>query len=176
MNPALQRSTGHEACSHRSYFMTCDEFEALLARADGRCELCKIPAAESGRGKLVIDHDGRISQRAVRGLICSKCNSHLRHVDSGAREPDARTRAYLAIAGLDELGRALTAGRRRSFVAHKTRKSRPIEQALADLRGSIRDIAHREGVVGDGGSPDGSATVRMLVIYAIRNMPEGWRP
>lgn len=63
--------------THRTYKMECCEFNALLARAAGHCEACGIPVGESGLGQLVIDHDHRYGVEAVRGLICSSCNTSL---------------------------------------------------------------------------------------------------
>lgn len=91
---------GHETCHHRIYFLSCDAYEALLARAAGRCEHCSIPAEAIYRGKLLIDHDSRIGWEAVRGLVCAKCNSHMRFVDRGLRPVDAQTFAYLDRSGL----------------------------------------------------------------------------
>jgi hypothetical protein len=57
---------------HRNYSLTCEEFEALWARAEGRCELCGTDAS-----KLVIDHDHRYGMAAVRGLVCTRCNLYI---------------------------------------------------------------------------------------------------
>lgn len=63
--------------THRTYKMGCREFTALLARAAGHCEACGIPTKESGIKQLIIDHDHRYGVEAVRGLICSSCNTTL---------------------------------------------------------------------------------------------------
>lgn len=59
--------------------MSCAEYAALLQRADGRCEICRIPGAETSHGYLVIDHDYAygFSGGAVRGLLCSSCNTRI---------------------------------------------------------------------------------------------------
>ena len=57
--------------------MQCGEFEALRARAGGCCEACGVLEEEAGLGRLIIDHDHRYGRDAVRGLICSSCNSQL---------------------------------------------------------------------------------------------------
>jgi hypothetical protein len=82
---AVRANLQHETCHHEIYGMTCEIFEMLLERSDGRCELCAIPAEQTPRGMLIIDHDGRYASSMVRGLICDKCNSHMRFVDSGER-------------------------------------------------------------------------------------------
>lgn len=63
--------------THRSYGMQCVEFEALRARSAGCCEACGVLEEEAGLGRLIIDHDHRYGRDAVRGLICSSCNSQL---------------------------------------------------------------------------------------------------
>lgn len=91
--------TGHETCHHKIYALDCTEYDALLNRAAGRCELCAVPAGQVHRGKLVIDHESRLDYLAVRGLLCQRCNAHMRRVDSGERPIDAQTFAYLDLAG-----------------------------------------------------------------------------
>lgn len=90
---------GHETCHHRLYALTCNQFEALLARAAGRCELCCKPAAAEYNGKLVIDHESRIGWEAVRGMLCQKCNAHMRHVDQAERPMDRQVFTYLDLSG-----------------------------------------------------------------------------
>jgi hypothetical protein len=59
--------------------MTCVELDELRLRAADRCEICRISAVQTGHGMLHIDHDPRLGQWAVRGLLCSPCNSRLQH-------------------------------------------------------------------------------------------------
>jgi hypothetical protein len=92
-------TAGHETCHHRMYGLACVHYEALLARAAGRCELCSIPASAVYRGKLVIDHEGRIGWHAIRGLLCQRCNAHMRRIDSGERPIDRQVFDYLDLAG-----------------------------------------------------------------------------
>lgn len=60
------------------YRLTPEEFEALAARAKGRCELCFKPFKDN-RDRH-IDHDHETG--AVRGLLCRKCNLGLGHFAS----------------------------------------------------------------------------------------------
>lgn len=84
---------GSGSClTHRQYEMECAEFDALRARSAGHCEACGIPAEESRRGQLVIDHDHRYGMGAVRGLICSRCNTLLGHIESNTSTVDKVTR------------------------------------------------------------------------------------
>jgi hypothetical protein len=82
------------SCQHDLYRLSCEEFEALRRRADGKCEICRIPEAETPRGLLCIDHDGRYSWWAVRGLLCDKCNALMSRIDNGERKGDPRATAY----------------------------------------------------------------------------------
>jgi len=65
----------HETCHHKGYRMTCEQYEALIAESEGECMACAKPAAKNALGKLVLDHDYAHGPWAVRGLICSGCNS-----------------------------------------------------------------------------------------------------
>lgn len=53
----------------RSYRITAEEFDLMLSRSYGRCDICY--KCFSGREPF-IDHDH--SSGNVRGLLCSKCN------------------------------------------------------------------------------------------------------
>jgi hypothetical protein len=57
--------------------MSCADWAALLRRANGRCEICHVTGAETSHGYLVIDHDCRAGTHAVRGLLCSTCNTQI---------------------------------------------------------------------------------------------------
>jgi hypothetical protein len=85
----------HATCQHGRYRLTCDDFEDLWTHAEGCCEICRAPAAETPDGKLFIDHAQVYGFFAVRGLLCSKCNSLMGYVDRGEKE-DRRVRKYLA--------------------------------------------------------------------------------
>lgn len=66
---------------HKSYSLTCADYEALWERSGGRCEACgTVP--ETPRRGLVIDHDHRYGDSAVRGLICQWCNTALGHLEN----------------------------------------------------------------------------------------------
>lgn len=88
----------HEAIScttHRTYYMSCEEYEELWAFAQGRCQICQSAPDETPRGKLCIDHLGPYGWGMVRGLLCDKCNSLMARVDAGSiRYPDGAVRRY----------------------------------------------------------------------------------
>lgn len=77
-------------CRHRSYWLSCEDFDRLRARALDRCEICGTRGSDTGHGELHIDHDPALGDWAVRGLLCSRCNTSLHRLDSDA------ARAYLA--------------------------------------------------------------------------------
>lgn len=75
------------ACTtHRTYMLTCGDYEGLVAFAQGKCQLCETPAAETDRGKLCIDHAHDYGPWAVRGLVCDPCNMRLARHDA-RKEP-----------------------------------------------------------------------------------------
>lgn len=86
--------SNHATCQHVAYRLTCDDYDFLLKRAQGKCEICRIPAVETPRGSLGIDHDHRYGFLAVRGLLCDKCNAYMRRVDNGERDRDSRVTSY----------------------------------------------------------------------------------
>ena len=93
----------HATHHHRQmHGMSCAEFDALIKRAAGRCEVCgarPVPLGRQGQAGLYIDHDhAREADPAgcVRGLLCPKCNALVRRVDSGEREATSEGAAYLA--------------------------------------------------------------------------------
>jgi hypothetical protein len=86
--------------------MTHAEYDAMCEAQDGRCFICRKPPS---RARLCIDHDHATG--AVRGLLCSRCNSALGLLDD---DVDALERALtylkfsrLSEAGLRELARLL---------------------------------------------------------------------
>lgn len=69
---------GHQSCNHKVYALTCEQYERLLKRAGGRCEMCGRPGFLSAKGRLAIDHDHELGWWAVRGLLCNRCNTQFR--------------------------------------------------------------------------------------------------
>lgn len=87
-------TSSHATCArHRSYGMVCEQFDRLLGRADGKCELCGATEEDSAWGQLHIDHEHQVGRWAVRGLLCDACNLRLQR---GRRlPPTPRLRRYL---------------------------------------------------------------------------------
>lgn len=56
----------------KSFGITIDEYERMLAQQDGRCAACK---GEPGARALAVDHCHESG--LVRGLLCHPCNTAL---------------------------------------------------------------------------------------------------
>ena len=56
-----------------NFGLTIEEFNALYARCDGNCQICKKP--ESRKRRLSLDHDHKTGR--LRGFVCGRCNSLL---------------------------------------------------------------------------------------------------
>jgi hypothetical protein len=54
----------------KAYGMTVEEYEALLARQEEKCAICRKPCHTGGN--LSVDHDHDTGR--VRGLLCRNCN------------------------------------------------------------------------------------------------------
>lgn len=81
--------------------MTCDEYDALRARSEGRCEICGTPEAETGGKRLVVDHYQRHGLHFVRGMICDSCNVVMSCMDGNKnwgknRRWEAKAKEYVA--------------------------------------------------------------------------------
>lgn len=76
-----------KTCWHFTrYKLTCDEYDALLARAAGRCEICGTPEGRTVQRRLVIDHfHGKNRTSFVRGLLCDRCNNEVMACIDGLR-------------------------------------------------------------------------------------------
>lgn len=83
----------HDTCHHRIYFLSCDDLDALWEYAEGACQICRTPEADTKRGRLVIDHLSDYGAHMVRGLLCDRCNSLMSRIDSN--RPIRRSRAVL---------------------------------------------------------------------------------
>ena len=91
----------HRRCYHwQELRLPCESFERLLQRAAGRCEVCGIRGGDLRKGRLYIDHQHgcgwiRDGEHTVRGMVCPRCNSHLRLVDAGRRRATPEQERYL---------------------------------------------------------------------------------
>jgi hypothetical protein len=85
---------GHENCQHSKYALSCHNYEVLLERSNGRCEMCGIFGVENQWRKLFIDHDPRHGYWAVRGLLCWLCNFEMEYQTTNFPEGKARLLAH----------------------------------------------------------------------------------
>lgn len=101
-----ERRTTHPTHCHDVYGLSCADYDALLERAAGACELCRRPWSAENRVKPQVDHDHYALDgwTGVRGIVCAKCNAHMRRVDLGERPIDARTKRYLDRAAPNLIG------------------------------------------------------------------------
>ena len=65
---------------HR-YGITASEYEALLAKQNGRCAICDTAAENTRSGKLYVDHQHNTG--TTRELICPRCNTALGVLEAG---------------------------------------------------------------------------------------------
>ena len=71
-----RHGTPGTTCVHYlNYELTCDQYDDMRRRAQGCCEICRTPEAETTRGMLVVDHFQGGGAWFVRGLLCDRCNS-----------------------------------------------------------------------------------------------------
>ena len=75
------------------YKLTQADFDALLAKQDGRCAICGALPSEADRGRLHVDHEHNGTKR-VRGLLCGLCNRALGRPDQVPGWLD-KAKAYL---------------------------------------------------------------------------------
>lgn len=63
----------------RAYGLTRAQFDDLLIRSAGCCEICDTQFGEARETKMCIDHDHATGH--VRGLLCMKCNLGLGYIE-----------------------------------------------------------------------------------------------
>lgn len=83
-----RHSQSGNQCHHFTYHrLTCDQYDDLLARAAGRCEMCETVESETGGQRLVVDHfqSSQPRIRVVRGMVCDACNSAMSCLDGNKR-------------------------------------------------------------------------------------------
>lgn len=74
----------------KRYGITPEEYEAMIARQDGKCAIC-AKSNPCGRGKRFhVDHDH--STGRVRGLLCHGCNTGLGAFSDSAEQLRAALR------------------------------------------------------------------------------------
>lgn len=71
-NPERARVTSRSLHLRKTYGVTLEEYDAMVALQNGLCAICGMPPIK-GHKKLVIDHCH--SSGKVRGLLCGLCNT-----------------------------------------------------------------------------------------------------
>lgn len=84
--PASRHVSGVLCKAHKVYSLTCDEYEALWERSGGRCEACGR-AFDLAKRDHAIDHDHRYGYKAVRGIVCVRCNGYLARLETPRLHP-----------------------------------------------------------------------------------------
>lgn len=63
---------GNRARLLKPYGLTPESWDALFVAQDRRCAICRSSNTPDGRWHT--DHDDAIGKRAVRGILCVRCN------------------------------------------------------------------------------------------------------
>lgn len=81
-NPSALKQIERRAHLKRSFGITIEQYEELLAKQNECCAICERHASEF-KTRLAVDHDHHT--RRIRGLLCTNCNHRVvgRH-----RDPD----------------------------------------------------------------------------------------
>lgn len=72
-NPDRQQADNRRTTLRRYYGMKPEDYDALLAAQGGVCATCGRPEPGGRKRYLCVDHDHATG--AVRGLLCSACNT-----------------------------------------------------------------------------------------------------
>ena len=73
-SPKGQR-TRHNGHLKRTYNITIEDYEKILAEQGGHCALCPTTPEQNYGHKLHVDHNKKTDD--VRGLLCKSCNTAL---------------------------------------------------------------------------------------------------
>jgi hypothetical protein len=90
-------------CGHRIYQLDCEAYDRLVEHAGNRCQICQAAPDQTKHGFLMVDHDASVGQWAVRGLLCSTCNTGIPAGSSPAWAADYLASPWWRIE-LDRLG------------------------------------------------------------------------
>lgn len=71
----IQKARRWNSYLKRTYGITGMDYAAMLAGQDHSCAVCKTRDAGTVNGAFVVDHDHATG--AVRGLLCTGCNTGL---------------------------------------------------------------------------------------------------
>ena len=80
------KDSTRDAYLERTYKLSLESYEEMLATQEGGCALCQKTPEENGK-KLSVDHDHaccpgkRSCGKCVRGLLCDACNHSIGRMD-----------------------------------------------------------------------------------------------
>lgn len=71
---------GRDWCYRKKYGITLKQYNKILTDQNGVCILCGTKDAYKNKGRnLFVDHNHKIN--LIRGLLCSRCNTMIGHIE-----------------------------------------------------------------------------------------------
>ena len=80
----------HDLYLRRTYGITVEEYEAIIAEQGGVCWICRRATGRTKRLSVDHDHAAGNGRQSVRGCLCTVCNRFLGHLRD---DPEAFARA-----------------------------------------------------------------------------------
>ena len=80
-----RRRSAHNQHLRKTYGLSIDEYDLLLAGQGGKCAICR---GGTSKRHFAVDHNHKTGE--IRGLLCGRCNSAL------ARFMDSRVNVWRA--------------------------------------------------------------------------------
>lgn len=141
------RSPAPACTTHKKYLLTCEDYDELVDRAEGCCEICLIAPEETVAGLLHIDHDHARGWGAVRGMLCGPCNNRLgrdwaKHSKKAAdylARPLFREHPTTPAPEVTHAPRLGSTTRTAAALAERDRAKRKLDEATAELHEAIVD-------------------------------------
>lgn len=70
----VARRSTRKAQMKRTYGITLDDYDKMVADRGGACDICGcVPTEDTHKKSLCVDHDHETGE--IRGLLCSACNA-----------------------------------------------------------------------------------------------------
>ena len=83
---AKQRASVWKSTLKHKYGITPEIHQTMYDDQGGRCYFCGVEKPSRGRGGLVVDHNHKMGDKFVRGLLCQACNANF--IDEYAELPE----------------------------------------------------------------------------------------
>lgn len=84
--PEVYRRHQLDANYRKAFGITLAHKEEMIAKQDGKCDVCGLPFANSKDTHVDHEHHGK---KRVRGIVCSGCNVHIGIVERKLNRYDA---------------------------------------------------------------------------------------